>query len=201
MIGYEDFDERKLDLEREIEKKRENLPIEENIGHLWSIYEARPYMEAMALYMRHLIKMGQYRLATKVGEELLYLSKKDEQGIRYSLLSLYAFLEEGEMARRVYESFKEESILFYLPILVLYYKLGDYERAKVYLKKIDRLADDLFDFFYSFDNIEVSVLEETGSLACFRPGSNAELMKAIFSEKYLYDSTRGFASWIVNSLL
>ncbi|HWQ74761.1 MAG TPA: hypothetical protein VN441_05560 [Syntrophomonas sp.] len=116
--------------------KEKDVLNDENIGHFWGIVETRPYMRLRFAYMQHLIDQGKLRKAVKECEDLLLLSENDNLGVRYILISLYAFFEDEINVNKLYKKFDyESSVHMLLPIVALYYKLDNYKKAELYLKK------------------------------------------------------------------
>lgn len=70
--------------------------LEEEVGRFWGITETRPYMRARDGLAQCLIALGQWPNAIAHYQEMLRLNPGDNQGVRYSLLTL--LIAAGELA-------------------------------------------------------------------------------------------------------
>lgn len=134
---------------------------EESKGHFGDVFETRPFMNVMVGYMELLIGYSMYGKAIEVGEEMLKLGPSDHQGIRYNLMSLYAFLGDKDRALKVAERYKEEAsegTCFLLPLAILYFKEGDFKKAGELVKRLKKNNKD----FKAFVNLVVR--EEWGKI-------------------------------------
>lgn len=128
--------------------KSEGYFDEENIGNFWLILETRPYMRVFDGYASTLAECGQFRLAAEVYKKMLKLCTGDNLGARYRLMHIYAHFEDEQPALELYNAYpEEESTQFLLPMSILYYKLGNYDEAAEYLKKLCKINKDTADFF------------------------------------------------------
>ncbi|MGI6733048.1 MAG: tetratricopeptide repeat protein [Anaerovoracaceae bacterium] len=190
----------KLIVKAEKHLKEERIWADENIGIFWGIHETRPYMRLRHSFMHLLLEMGKYKKAIKECEDLLVLSEGDNLGVRYILISLYAFFEDEINAMKLYNKFnKEESAHMLLPITALYYKLDNYKKAETFLKKLDEANDSLEEFFGNYGNVmDDPEVEEAFNLGMYRPGSKEELVLAVLDSAFLYTTNEGFLRWISN---
>jgi len=121
---------------------------EDCIGEFWGILETRPYMRLLNRYADFLVETGMMTLAAREYEEMIRLSENDNLGVRYSLMHVYAFLEQEEPAlelHKKYDSYEETQML--LPLSVLYFKRGDLDTAEAYLKRLCTTNKDTKKFF------------------------------------------------------
>ena len=115
---------------------------EESIGRFWGILETRPYMRLLNRYAEFLAEAGMMTPAARVYEEMIRLSENDNLGVRYSLMHIYALLDQEESAlelHKKYDSYEETQML--LPLSVLYFKRGDFNKAEDYLKRLCAASD------------------------------------------------------------
>ena len=116
--GFHDLLKKYEQMIKKTEKrlKEEGHFEEDCVGHFWGILETRPYMRLRYHHMEGLISMGRYHQAIKNCEELLELCPGDNMGVRYRLISLYAFLED-EMNLDItgfdWESRRDNSLEFF----------------------------------------------------------------------------------------
>lgn len=84
---------------------------EEDVGSFWGIMETRPYMRERQTMTLCLIELGRYSQA------------------------LYCVLEKFDEGEILYKKYKDNAVHMLLPLAVLYFKKGDYVKAKRYIKK------------------------------------------------------------------
>ena len=205
-IAIGDEEELKIKYEQLIAKEEahlrdEGLLIDENIGSFWAIVETRPYMRLRFAYLQLLIDMGKLRLAVKVCEELLELSESDNMGVRYILMSLYAFFEDELSVNRLYKKFgREESTQMLLPLIVLYYKMDNYDKAEQYLKKLYEVNEELEEVFCSDEGFDEEALDDVIDSGMYQFGSKEEIMIAMTDAAFLYTTTAGLFHWIASRI-
>ena len=173
-------------LEREKERlKKEKYFDKENIGYFYGIYETRPYMRGLNKKAFNLTYDGKYRKAVEICKECLKLNENDNLGIRYLLMTLYAILEEEKEALNLYKQFNNEntfSMLF--PLFALYYKLGDNDNAKKYLKKVNKANSKFLKIMKSEINDED--LETDAPEGYYQVGDISEIMMYATEFSFLF---------------
>ncbi len=96
----------------------------------WEIVETRPYMRIKQSYAEILAENGMMKKAVKEYEEILKLNENDNLGVRFRLMSLYAFFEDEENALKLYKKYNgQNSVQMLLPISVLYFKKGEFTKS------------------------------------------------------------------------
>ncbi len=121
----------------------------ESRGMFWGVFETRPYMRVMGNYMDVLTRYGMFSKAVSVGQEMMKLCTNDNLGIRYKLMCLYTRLEDKSHALKLARQFKEElsySTRFLLPLAILSFKLGDFDKAKEYVMTLKEENPDFKKF-------------------------------------------------------
>jgi tetratricopeptide (TPR) repeat protein len=108
--------ENKTSLMREVvEKAERNLGeafFQEHMGHFWGTMSTRPYMRAKQHLGELLVETGRLTEAAAVFERLLELNPTDNQGMRYSLLTLYLASQQAEKAGHLMSRYPgEEKVL------------------------------------------------------------------------------------------
>jgi len=197
-----DSEELKRKYEKIIEKTEKNLRQadilnDENAGQFWGILETRPYMRLRYTYLKLLLEQGKFRKAIKECEDLLLLSENDNLGVRYILISLYAFFEDEMNVIKLHKKYQgEESIHMLLPIVALYYKLDNYKKAGLYLKKIAMVNYELKEFFCNTESLDKLELDEVIDSGMYKPGTKEEIMIAMADSSFLYTTTSGLFLWI-----
>lgn len=116
----------------------------DSMGEFWLAFETRPYMRLRDSYLELLIQCGMMRKAVGEAEEMLKLSTNDNLGVRYTLMHLYAYLEneDGALAlHKKYDEYEESQML--LPLAVLYYKKGNFELSLQKPQKNFQFSQDI----------------------------------------------------------
>lgn len=171
---------------------KQGITEEEDAGHFYGILETRPYMRVRVLYIEHLIAMGRFRKAIREAEEVLKLNENDNLGVRYTLMALYANYEEEDMARKLFEKYEEDTAFMLMPLIALYYKLGDMEKMRVYIERLKNSIPELeeaLEMLISPDNEEIL---EIASQEMYRPFSLEEVILSISKHVFLYMSLQFF---------
>lgn len=123
----------------------------ENVGSFWMIDESRGYMRAKFNYAQTLLRLGYVDQAKLEFEELLTLNPNDNQGVRYSLFSLYIDNKELEKATVLLEKYEEISTThFYNKLLVELLNSGVSHRAIQLFRQAHRQNPFVYD--YLIDN-------------------------------------------------
>lgn len=119
---------------------------EDNISHFYGILETRPYIRLVYSIASLYQEMGSYRKAIELYENIIELNENDNMGARYSLMGLYAMLEEPEKMYAIIKRYPEDSIPTHLFQFVLAYKQLDYTKARKHLRAIQSRVPD-FKYF------------------------------------------------------
>lgn len=172
-----------------LEKK--NMFNSENIGDFWLIVETRPYIRARHNRLITMLELGRYTEAIKECEELLKLCNSDNIGIRYILIGLYCVLEKFDECEKLYKRFNEASAFMTFPMAIMYFKKGDYKKAKQYLNKteeqngfvLDFLLDERYEFFGMGNG-------------CYTYGSEEEAFYVLHDLTYLLGSVPSFPAFV-----
>lgn len=94
--------------------------MKDDVGQFWGVVETRPYMRLCDNYVEALISCGMMGKAITECEEMLRLCENDNLGMRFKLMLL--------------------------PISILYFKLGDWNEAEKYLKRLKKSNKELKRF-------------------------------------------------------
>jgi len=205
-LTTEDSEELKLKYEKLIAKTEEYLKEvdilnDENVGHFWGLVETRPYMRLRYSYINLLLGQGRFKKAIKECEDLLLLSEGDNLGVRYILISLFAFFEDEMNVIRLHKRYAEEpSTQMLLPIVALYYKLENSKKAESYLKKLSKVNDNLGEVFCNPDGFDDMEMEDIIDSGMYGYGSKEEIMIAMTDSAFLYSTTTGLFLWVAERL-
>ena len=199
------MDERLPALEKLMDTAAERLTkegiFEEAAGEFWLVFETRPYMRICYAYFQTLILCGMLRRAIDEGQRLLTLCKNDNLGIRYSLMSLYAFMEDELHARALHKQFdSHEEAHMLLPLAVLYYKLGQFGKAEEYLRRLAAINKDTKKFFQTAARGGLDDLVDELSPFGYQLSTFEELTDAVMNSTYLYESVPWFFEWAASCL-
>lgn len=205
-LTTEDSEELKLKYEKMISKveahlAKEGLFNDESRGSFWGIIETRPYMRLRYSYLNLLIGQGKFKKAIKECEDMLELSENDNMGVRYLLISLYAFFEDEFNVSKLHKRFgKEAGTHMILPIIALYYKLDNYKKAEIYLKKLYEVNGELADFFFNTDTLDEEEIDDIIDNGMYRYGSKEEILMAMTDSSFLYSTMNGFLPWMAERI-
>lgn len=168
----------------------------EYIGDFWGIIETRPYMRLYREYMEQLKVVGKFTVAAKVCEEMLRLCEGDNLGIRYSLMHIYAYLECEESALELLKRYKDESsVQFYLPVSMLYYKIDDEKKSKLYIKKCMEINEDTKDFLKGLTDHQLIEYTQSMSPLGYRIGTMDEFFACLSENEFLYRYNEDYFKW------
>lgn len=179
----------------------QGLMAEENIGDFWLIFETRPYMRLLNMYQRLLIDLGMFKKAVEVGEKMLYLCKNDNLGIRYSLMHLYAFLEDLEKAEELHEYYSgNNETQMLLPLSILYFKQGDFRKSKIRLTRLSKENKDTMKFIKEMNDgtFDMDSLDENSF--GYRPSTIEEFYICFAENTYLYTQSMVYFVWAYDEL-
>lgn len=175
---------------------REAGCFENDMGDFWLVYETRPYMRVREQNFSALIELGKMKRAIQEGEELLKLCTNDNLGIRYRLMHLYAYTEDSEGAARLHARYDDhEETQMLLPRCVLYYKLGDQQRAADFLFRLAGHNKDTKRFFTAAARDRLDEFIDEMDPIGYRPATIDELLFCTVENAFLYDAVPYFFSW------
>ena len=166
------------------------------IGDYWGILETRPFMRLCANYMETLIECGMMRAAASVGEELIRYNTNDNLGIRYTLMHIYAYLEDENCMLNLYEKYNEhEETQMLMPLSILYYKLGKLDQAEKYLKSLVRINKDTGRFIRAVLNDSLEKYIDRMNDMGYRPYSIEEFIVELNEYTFLFENAMGYFDW------
>lgn len=169
---------------------------EDSIGEYWGILETRPYMRLLNRYAEFMAEAGMMSLAAREYEEMIRLSENDNLGIRYSLMHVYAFLEQEEPAlelHKKYDGYEETQML--LPLSVLYFKRGDFDKAEDYLKRLCATNKDTKKFFRAIKKDKLDHYVEEISGYGYQPFTIQELIVELMENSFLFRMVPLYMEW------
>lgn len=169
---------------------------ENHRGDFWGYHETRPFMRVKQEYLETLINNGMITLASGEGKEMLALNKNDNLGIRFTLMHLYAYMEDEKAALKLHKKFENsDETQMLLPLSVLYYKLGQLDKAEEYLRKLSEANRDIKKFLRAAVDNKLENLFEDMDPHGYRPSSAEELGIAIVENQFLYATCPHYFHW------
>lgn len=177
----------------ELMKKEGLLP--DSIGAFWGILETRPYMRALCSKLQALIEMGMMKKAIDVAEEMLTLCESDNMGIRFQLVSLYAYFEDAMNANRILEKYPGHATSMLMPLSLLYFKLGDLELSKKYLNTLMEINKDFKEFLKYTNSYTVQSFYDDAIRQGYRPNSMGEIIMCLMDSTFLFERADAYFEW------
>ena len=208
MCDYDDKPHERLKaLEELLKKEAKRLEQEgyyEDAGEFWSIFETRPFMRTHASHLDTLINLGMMRPAIEEAKEMLRLCENDNLGIRYCLMHLYAYMEDEANALALHKQYDEsDETQMLLPLSILYYKLGEEEKAENYLHRLAAENTDTKKFMTDFakhrEETMYKMLDVQGALG-YRPFTYDEFLIELSQFDFLFISAPSFPKWALQHL-
>ena len=151
--------------------------------------DGEDYLKGINELIKAYISIGGFFRASKLAEKILLLDKTDILAIRFVLAGLYALLEEESKLVKLYRSRKEIYLPYDLSFMCLYYKRGDFGKAKEYLELIDKKNP----YFISY--VEKGIEKEIPKNA--KLGEESEVITVITEMGYLIDFTPHIKEFII----
>lgn len=151
VLFHEDIHKRIKELEKLEKEERKRLEKEgyfkDDIGHFYGILDTRPYIRLLNSIASHYQLMGAYKKAMEIYEHMITLNEHDNTGARYSLMGIYATLEEKEKMEKLVKEYPEDSIPFHLFQSVLDFKTLNYTKAKKHIRAIQSEVPEFEELF------------------------------------------------------
>ena len=178
----------------------EGLFAEENIGKFWSMPKTKPYMFLRLSYLESLLAARKFRLAAKECKEMLRLSEHDGLGRRYQLMFIYAAMEEGDAAIELYQRYEEGVAMMYLPLAMLFYRLGKMKMARNFLKELAAVNLDTEEFFERGVRGDLPQRAPGRYAGSFAIGTMEEFGEAVTDNGFAFVGMDAFFAWGLSEL-
>lgn len=151
-------------------------------------------------YIDTLVDSMKKRLAIAKCKKLLLLCENDNLGVRYRLMHLYAYMEDEKSALELLTKYPETTTQFLLPMSILYYRLGESKEAIKYLRKLNDVNKDTYEFFDSIINGDISdYFDEIDSYG-YSPFTIQEFIVESEANGFLFASIPAFFDWAMRKL-
>lgn len=184
-------------LDNEYEKlQKEDIFNEENVGIFWGLIETRPYMRTKHCYMLTLMELGRYTEAIEQGKEMLKLCENDNLGIRYLIVGIYTLLERFDECEKIYKKYSEDSVFMQFPISIMYYKMGEYKKAKKILKEIKKNNQYILECLMQRIKFSKSKINSFEERETYSFGTEEEAYFVIKDYKYLIITVPTFIEFV-----
>ncbi len=169
-------------------------------GEYYALHETRPYLRVYKAYIDLLIDEGKLRKAVEACKDVLYLNEGDNMGVRYTLMALYALLEDRESGEALYQKYPEESGFMLLPLIALYYRLDDKAKATEWLSVLTGQIKGVKKALKELLRMDEYDLVNLSKIPYYSPFTAEELQLAYVGCDYLYGTMPDFVPWMIASL-
>ncbi|MCH3951639.1 MAG: hypothetical protein LKE33_12010 [Acidaminococcus sp.] len=170
--------------------------LKNDVGEFYDIFETRPFIRTLRYYAGLLADTACYTRAIKIGEEIIRLNVNDSTGARFLLMHLYAFMEDDRKAVRLFKKYKSDSAIgFLLPLSMLYFKLGEIQKAEHYLLMLKELGPDLEQFIEYIRNDKWENLILEGSKGFYQPYKLSEYAMVFSDCRFFYLTCEAYWDW------
>ena len=151
-INDEDVFEAITSLEQELESEKNKLIQtgilkKSNIGHLASILEGQEYIDGLYHLMILYIEIYGFKRAINIGEEMLRLDREYMPHLHAIVVSLYAYFEDDAKINKVCKKCNRPCIIYFISMMIVYYKKCNFSKAKEYLELINRTNKTFIPYF------------------------------------------------------
>ncbi|MEG0527933.1 MAG: hypothetical protein RR531_10510 [Longicatena sp.] len=179
-VWEDDADEQYENLVRLGEKKMKEKGFcnEDSIGHYWGIIETRPFMRIKKAYLEYLMEHGKFMLALEEAKDMMRLCEHDNLGVRYSLITIYARLQQYEEAKNFFEQWDEPSAFMYIPMIILNYQMNKREEAIQCYEEFQSYNKNCKKVFKK-KGINIKQLEASVEAQMYAPFSEEEIYIAL----------------------
>jgi tetratricopeptide (TPR) repeat protein len=164
---------------------------QEDVGHFWGILETRPYMRAREGLAQCLWSIGRLEDAVGHYQEILRLNPNDNQGVRYSLLTLLLDLDRDAEADRLMAAYDEETAHWaYSRVLLTFRKEGDSPRAAKLLKQASKANQHVPAYLLGIEPLP------TEMPAYISMGGKEEAVDYVVGNRRVWLNTPGAITWL-----
>lgn len=180
---------------------RKHKLFEESRGRFWLVLETRPYMRVRYAYTDALAQNGMMLAAVAECLDMLGLCPNDNLGIRYTLMHLYAYMQDENAALALFkEHGSEYDSQMFLPLAVMYFKLGNFKEAKKYVQQLAAVNKDTKKFLSTLVKDELYNFYEAINPYGYQVNCLEELAHDFLEFTYLFNSAPNFAAWAVKQV-
>lgn len=194
-----------LNLEKLLREEEDYLKTiditEENCaGDYYQIFETRPYLRAYKEYVEILVMQGKMRKAVQACNRICFLNESDNLGIRYTLMALYAYLEEHILAEELYQKYTENNSFMLLPLIAFYYKQDDTDSASKYLNILYENNKNIKKAIQILNSRDENMLMNIIESPYYIHYSEEEFIIAFMDNLFLYGPIPAFVKWLTDNI-
>ena len=131
---------------------------------------------------------------------MLRLSEHDGLGRRYQLMFIYAAMEEGDAAIELYQRYEEGVAMMYLPLAMLFYRLGKMKMARNFLKELAAVNLDTEEFFERGVRGDLPKRAPGRYAGSFAIGTMEEFGEAVTDNAFAFVGMDAFFAWGLSEL-
>ncbi len=141
-----------VELEEMLNMKKEELISagilkKTNIGHLADILEGQEYIECLYQLMVLYIEINGFKRAINIGEEILRLDREYFPHLHAIVVTLYAYFEDDNKVNKICKKCDKPCIIYFISMMIMYYKKGNFSKAKEYLELVERVNSCFIPYF------------------------------------------------------
>ena len=186
-------------LEKEEKKRLEQAGYfnDDNISHFYGITETRPYIRLLDTIGSNYYNMGCLKKAVEIFEHIIELNKNDNLGCRYNLMAIYTLLEDQDKMEQILCRYPEKTVPVYLFQTILYYKLGEFNQAKKYLRSLHHLVPAFKKMMN--DGIDEDAINSDAPEGYYAPYTLEEILIYI-NENPLLFANEDLLKWMLTEL-
>lgn len=172
-------------------------------GYFWGVLETRPYMQLLQTRLECLKNCNMIGTAVRLAQEMLKLNPNDNQGIRYSLMALYAYQEDEFHAKRLMQKYRDDkdSAFFLLPLSILYFKLDQWPAAEKYLNQLKEKykITTVRKFVHAVNKEDYATLNDFPEWG-YQPYKFSELQEVFAEDNFLIVPCHAYFEWAEKKL-
>ena len=154
----------------------------------------KDYLVLNYAFANTLIEEGKIKKAIEVLKEIIELNQDDFLNARHILMSCYAYLENEKDLLELVNKYNEENLPSLLPLLILYYKQENNEKALFYLDKINKKNRYFLKSFK--EDLE---LEKGINLGEFKEGKPSEVIMCNNLLYFLIDQVPSLETFVLEN--
>ena len=154
--------------EARVKLTKEGYFKKQNIGHFMDEMSTASYIAGLYELMLFYIDLDGFKRAIYLGEEMKRLDHTDAKHVHFDLLGLYAQVDDDQKINKMCKNCDNKCILYYIARMVLYFKKGNFKKAKEYLEEIIKINP----FFITYFEDEVDEPKDAKEVEVFKIVSN-----------------------------
>lgn len=116
------------------------------------------------------------------------------------MIGLYTLLEKFDEGENIYNIYEDDSTFMKFPLAIMYYKKGDYRKAKKILKKVQESNEYILGYLTQKIKLSETKIEMIEADGTYSWGSIAEAYFVIKDFKYLLDTVPDFVDFIFREI-